>query len=594
MKHNQKITNDAAGSRAASTTMKSGKVKKPFGIQKKLLCIILPLFLLSFVITAALIFVNSSRTILSASKRTLEKEADSNIKTVTIKLLTSTGSTSVEQAFSQLTVYPKTRDELYTDVAQIQVMEEGRVFLVDTRSQTILSHSDPEYVGTVLSNCDPDSFYGEISAIMNSGSTNIDEASDGFEEYYVIVSYMDGAPWALVSYISKNYILSDLATLLYYIAGVFLIVLAVVFIVVSFTVRRMLLPIKSLTNTITTISDGDFSVDIQSKGNDEITIMSSSLKDFVEVMREVISDIRNISDQLAESSDVTKEIADTLNEASSSQADSMGDVKVTLDQVAAGVQELAEHATTLSSVVTETNIKGEDARENMQTTVDVASRGRSDMETVGSTMNSIVNSIKELQNIVTQVSESTEKINSMVALISDISDQTNLLSLNASIEAARAGDAGRGFAVVAEEIRKLAEISANSANQIGEIISQVNEDVAGMVEHTETSVAYVEENSRKITDTCEIFENIYKNVSHTNEILTNIVDRINQVEDVATNIAALSQEQSASTEEILASTDVLANNSLQFSADSKKVAESADKVSEASFTLTEHMKRFKI
>lgn len=594
MNNNETVLNGTENAQNPSAKDKSGKHKKTFGIQKKLLCIILPLFLLSFIITASLIFINSSKTILSTSKRTLEKEADSNLKTVTIKLLTSTGSTSVGQAFTQLTVYPQTRDELYTDVAQIKVMNEGRVFLVDTRSQTILSHSDSDYVGTVLSNCGADTFYGEISSIMNSGSTEINEANDGIEQYYVVVSYMDGAPWALVSYISKSYILSDLSKLLYYIIAVFVIVLAVVVIVVSITIRQMLLPIKSLTNTITTISDGDFSVDIRSKGNDEITVMSSSLKDFVDVMREVISDIRGISEQLSTSSDITKEVADTLNEASSSQADSMGDVKVTLDQVAAGVQELAEHATTLSSVVTETNAKGEDARENMQMTVDVASRGRADMETVGSTMNSIVDSIKELQGIVTKVSESTEKINSMVALISDISDQTNLLSLNASIEAARAGEAGKGFAVVAEEIRKLAEISADSAYQIGEIIGQVNEDVAGMVEHTETSVSYVEENSRKITDTCEVFENIYKNVSHTNEILTNIVDRINQVEDVATNIAALSQEQSASTEEILASTDVLAGNSLQFSADSKRVAESADKVSEASFTLTEHMKRFKI
>ncbi|MCD7835127.1 MAG: methyl-accepting chemotaxis protein [Lachnospiraceae bacterium] len=594
MQHTESDTVSATNNQTIKEEASPKKKKKIFGIQKKLLLIILPLFLLSFVITASLIFINSSQTILSTSKLTLEKEADSNLKTVTIKLLTSTGSTSVEQAFTQLTVYPQTREELYSDVADIKLMEDGRVFLVDTRSQTILSHSDSDYVGTVLSDLDADSFYGEISAIMSSGSTAINEANDGLEQYYVIVSYMDGAPWALVSYISKTYILSDLANLFYYIIAVFVIVLAIVIVVVSFFVRQMLMPIKSLTNTITTISDGDFSVDIKTSRNDEITVMSASLRDFVEVMREVISDIREISEQLAGSSDITKEVAGALNEASGSQADSMGDVKVTLDQVAAGVQELAEHATTLSSVVTETNIKGEDARENMKSTVDVASRGRSDMETVGSTMNSIVSSIKELQGIVTKVSVSTEKINSMVALISDISDQTNLLSLNASIEAARAGDAGRGFAVVAEEIRKLAEISADSANKIGEIIRQVNEDVAGMVEQTEMSVSYVEENSNKITDTCVIFENIYKNVSNTNEILTNIVDRINQVEDVATNIAALSQEQSASTEEILASTEVLAGNSLQLSADSKKVAESADKVSEASFTLTEHMKRFKI
>ena len=92
----------------------------------------------------------------------------------------------------------------------------------------------------------------------------------------------------------------------------------------------------------------------------------------------------------------------------------------------------------------------------------------------------------------------------------------------------------------------------------------------------------------------EIFENIYQNVSETNQILTDIVNQIAHVEDVATNIAALSEEQSASTEEILASTELLADTSLQFSNDSKKLAQDAEEVSEASFTLTEHMRRFKI
>jgi methyl-accepting chemotaxis protein len=272
----------------------------------------------------------------------------------------------------------------------------------------------------------------------------------------------------------------------------------------------------------------------------------------------------------------------------------MGDVKFTLDQLASSVQNLAEHAATLSSVVDETNTKGESAKVNMQLTVDVASQGRNDMELVGTTMESIVDSIKGLKNIVIRVSESTEQINSMVALISNIAVQTNLLSLNASIEAARAGDAGKGFAVVAEEIRKLAEMSAESASQIGEIITQVNDEVSGMVEQTETSVSYVEENSRKITATCDIFENIYDNVSRTNDIISDIVDRINQVDDVAANIAALSEEQSASTQEILASSEVLADNSLKFADESSSVSTSADEVSEASFTLTEHMKRFKI
>ncbi|MCM1045776.1 MAG: methyl-accepting chemotaxis protein [Candidatus Gastranaerophilales bacterium] len=574
--------------------MKKQSSKKVFSIQKKLLVTILPLFLLSFVITAALIYVNSAQTILSNSKRTLEKEALSNVKTVTINLLMSTGSESLEAAYTTLTLKPSTRSALYQDVTQIRVMDEGYVFLTDTRSLTILAHRDDTLVDTRLTDYEEGTFLGDIRALIASGSTEIASISDGNEKYYVIVSYIEDTPWVLVSYISEAYILSDLQMLLYTICGVFVVILLIVSLVVSISIRKMMKPVQSLNQVLTTIADGDFTVAINTKGNDEIAVMSRSLEDFVSVMQEVIRDIHDVSDQLSAASDSTKAIAGALNVASEAQAESMGDVQITIEQVAGGVQDLADHAVTLSGVVSTTTQNGENALVNMKKTVSVASGGRGDMQEVGSTMDTIVESIKHLKDIVTKVGSSTEQITSMVTLISDIADQTNLLSLNAAIEAARAGEAGKGFAVVAEEIRKLAETSANSASQITDIIDQINVEVNGMIEQTGQSVSYIEANSKKVTASCQVFEDIYKNVSDTSRILNEIVSEIKQVDDVANNIAALSQEQSASAAEIQASTETLSNASLQFSSDSRKVSESAEEVSAAAFTLTEHMRRFKI
>lgn len=574
--------------------MKRQRSKKVFGIQKKLLSTILPLFLLSFVITGALIYVNSAETILKNSKRTLEKEALSNVKTVTINLLMSTGSESLEEAYTNLTLKPSTRSALYRDVTEIRVMDEGYVFLTDTRSLTILAHRDETLVGARLTDYGEGTFLGDIRALIDTGSTEIASIADGREQYYVVVSYIEDTPWVLVSYISERYILSDLQKLLYTIGGVFAVILLVVVLVVSVSIRKMLKPIQSLNQALSTIADGDFTVAINTRGNDEIAVMSRSLEDFVSVMQEVIRDIHDVSDQLSDASDSTKSIANALNVASEAQAESMGDVQITIDQVASGVQDLADHAVTLSEVVNTTTQNGENALVNMRQTVNVASSGRSDMQEVGSTMDTIVESIKQLKDIVTKVGSSTEQITSMVTLISDIADQTNLLSLNAAIEAARAGEAGKGFAVVAEEIRKLAETSADSASQIANIIEQINVEVNGMIEQTGQSVSYIEENSKKVTASCQVFENIYRDVSDTSRMLTEIVNEIKQVDDVATNIAALSEEQSASAAEIQASTETLSGTSLQFSTDSRKVSESADEVSAAAFTLTEHMRRFKI
>ena len=494
----------------------------------------------------------------------------------------------------QLTMLPEKCTAIYEAVNEVVIMEDGYAFMLDTRKNEIVAHRDETLVGTSLSDYSTGTFLGDIISQMQANNTDLLNISDGIAQYYVMLSYIEDTPYVIVSCINQSSILSQLTKLLYTIAGVFALVILLVIVVIVIFLRIALKPMQTLTDTLTAITDGDFTVNVKSKGKDEIALMSNSLNNFVEIMRNVISDIRDVSSQLDNSSKTTKQISGTLNQAADSQADSMGDMKVTLDQVAAGVQELALHATTLSDVVNETNQRGSQAKENMQQTVTVASQGRADMEEVNKAMDSIVNSMSQLEQIVDKVGASTEQINTMVGIISDISDQTNLLSLNAAIEAARAGEAGRGFAVVAEEIRKLAEVSASSASQISDIISQVNSQVSYMVQQTGQSVTYIKNNSTKITASCEIFERIYENVTDTDNMLTEIVERIARVDDVATNIAALSEEQSASTEEILASTEVLADASLQLSQDSHIVAKSADEVSEASFSLAEHMRKFKI
>lgn len=568
--------------------------KRIFSIRRKLILTVVPLFIVAFAVTAVLIFYNCTQIILSNAQRTLLKETESNAKTVTISIMIAANMGDVREAYRQSVEIPVAMDYIRDSVQQISVMDEGYAFLVDTDDFSIIAHRDDSLMGTVIAEYPEGTFLGDISVQLAAENTELFIVNDDTESYYVIASYIKRTPWVLVSCVSQSYILSDLMKLTYLIIGLFVTILVVVTVAVSVVLRKALKPVGTLTDALTTITDGDFSVSIPEKGNDEITVMSRSLNGFVEIMREIITDIRDISNQLGELSGSSKQISGALREAAEGQADSMGDVKITLDQIANGIQELALHATTLSDVVNQTNERGKSAMANMRYTVDVASKGRTDMEAVNQAMDSIVQSMSQLSDIVDEVGNSTRQINSMVEIISDISDQTELLSLNAAIEAASAGEAGRGFAVVAEEIRKLADISSSSAFKISEIITQVNSQVSYMIEQTEQSVLHIEANSGKITAACDIFENIYKNVAETGNVLSEIVTEIANVDDVATNIAALSQEQSASTEEILASTELLADSSLQFSSDSKEMARGADSVSDAAFALAEHMRKFKI
>ncbi len=576
----------------------STKKQRRFGILQKLLCVILPSFFVSFFILLVVNFFTSKETLTDSAIRTLQQESLATVQDITIDMVTATGAPSLNEAYLTIFERPSTLSSIYKNVEYLEVMDCGYAFLVDTATGKVLAHENSSIKNSILFEIQDNTYLEQIAEMVQTipkqGEIPVKLLNDGSNSYYVIAQPFDDMPWALVSCLPDSYIDDELTAMNMRMIVIIAILLLICTAVVSILILRILAPVKKLTNALVTITDGDFTVNISNSGSDEIAVMSQALEEFITIMREVIADIRDVSNQLSEHSVSAKKVSEELSETSAVQAESMGDMQVTLDQVANGIQELAMHATTLAEVVNTTNTESRNANEKMQTTVDVATKGREDMEQVAATMSAIVSTIRQLENTVAEVGTSTARINSIVQVISEIAAQTNLLSLNAAIEAARAGEAGRGFSVVAEEIRKLAEISSSSATQIADIINTVNTQVSDMVTRTGESVTYIEDNSSRITASCEIFDHIYQDVSSTSDVLQDIVVQIHQVDDVATNIAALSEEQSASTEEILASNQVLAEGSLQVSDDSKQMEEIAETVSAAAFTLAEHMRRFKI
>lgn len=581
-----------------SKTSSIPKARRKTGILKKLLLTIIPSFFVSFSILLIVNFVNSRQTMTDSAVRTLRQESLAAMQEITISMVTSTSSSSIGEAYEEIFNHPSSLWSIYTKIERLSVMDCGYAFLVNTETGQILAHGENNIKNTSIYDADANSYLGQIAQMLRtipkSGDLPVNKLRDGSASYYVITQPFSGMPWAMVACLPESYVTDDLIAINIRMILIITALLFTVTILVSVIISRILAPVKRLTGTLTTIADGDFSVNISASGNDEIAVMSSALEDFIVVMREVITDIRTVSDQLSEHSASAKTVSEALSDTSETQAESMGDMQVTLDQVADAIQELAQHASTLAAVVDSTNQDGTAADEKMQQTVIVAAKGREDMEQTSAAMAVIVSAMQNLKEAVGKVGASTEQINSIVQLISEIAEQTNLLSLNAAIEAARAGEAGKGFAVVADEIRKLADISSSSATQIAHIIDEVNHQVENMTERTNESVTYIEDNSSRIAASREIFDCIYQDVSETGGVLKHIVEQIHHVDDVAANIAALSQEQSASAEEILASTRVLAETSLQISSESKTMAKSTETVSEASFTLAEHMRRFKI
>nr|WP_180953654.1 HAMP domain-containing methyl-accepting chemotaxis protein [Bacillus sp. T33-2] len=341
-------------------------------------------------------------------------------------------------------------------------------------------------------------------------------------------------------------------------------------------------PLKQLIHQMKEISEGeaDLTKQIIVKNKDELGEVSQSFNHFIQSIREIIANIKSSSEQVAASSEEFSANAEQS--------------KRTSEHVAFSMQEIAAGASRQSSMTEQSNISLRESAVGLSNitsfTADVAAMatgvkekaeiGASSVNKIVNQMQSIHSSVEGAADGIVSLPNSASKISNITALINEIAGQTNLLALNAAIEAARAGEHGKGFAVVAEEVRKLAEQSSKSANQINEIvvviqsetehtvdaIENVKEDVtSGQVITTETSTQF-----NDILDSIEMVSSQLQEIAATAQqlasgfdMVTSSVAEISSLTKATTSgseaVAASTQEQLASSEEILNAANSLAS-----------------------------------
>ena len=479
-------------------------------------------------------------------------------------------------------------------IAHIQVivdsfisMDDAQAILVDKDNMSILSKSDDTLTGRLS---DGTGFLGTIGnriSQQNYTAMTLDGNIVDFRE-------ITGTNWVLVSYVPESAVFSELASLRTTMIVVAVVVLAVILVLMERMIHFMIKPIRSLTDSIVTMASGDFTVDIKTKGNDEITLMGHSMKEFTAAIRSMINDISNISETLKGQAESSTSVSGGLYEASLKQSKNIDELNGTVDQLSASVQEIAESATALAVVVSDTRDSSNNAEDKMNVTVEVAEAGKNDMQKVGEAMGLIEQSINGLQESIDKVGAASQEINKIVGMIGEIADETNLLALNASIEAARAGDAGKGFAVVATEIGSLATNSNQSVQKIQTLINEVTSLVGETVDKAKDSVDEINTSSRRVHQAVATFDTIYDNIVDANRVVNDMAANMLKVADVSTNVASITEEQAASAELISRNAGNIASESKNITDDSEKVAETARKLADTSEKLMTQINSFRV
>lgn len=479
-------------------------------------------------------------------------------------------------------------------VSSKSILNTGKLFLVDSSNNKIIAIGDDSMINTSFTMENPNELIQTIAKTVNVNENSVKELTSNGISYSVCVQAINNTPWKLIGYVSHEEVLSSLNDLQKIVIELFIVAVILIIILIERVVHFIIKPVKELNHTIKSITEGDFTVEVKVKGNDEIATMSSSMQRFIETMHNTIQEVGKMSESLDHQAKNSSRVALELYDSAETQSNAMTELNQTVDELAMAVSEVAENATELSIVVTEASQDGKEASIKMKDTVAISEKGKADMGQVSMAMTNLNDSIEQLIKSVEEVDESSEKINNIVLLIGEIANQTNLLSLNAAIEAARAGEAGKGFAVVASEIRKLAETSQESVNNITELTSNIASLVNNTIQKTQESADNIKHSINLVGTAENTFEDIYNTVNETNNIVQKMMEKVTKVDEVATSVAAITEEQSAAAEEILATSENLSNHAKKVTENSHTVDEDAAKLLETAENLNTSMKMFKI
>ena len=270
------------------------------------------------------------------------------------------------------------------------------------------------------------------------------------------------------------------------------------------------------------LSDGDLSIEIGSTGSDETGQLLSSMKNMIVSFNTMIGSIKSSVQSLDTSVDTIKTLAGKTSEGTRAQADQANQISVSAEEMSQSIIDVANNATGVK-----------DASTNA---MEAAMNGKKVTQEAVAEVNKVHDSSAELASTIQKLNQRVSEVAKIITIIDDIADQTNLLALNAAIEAARAGEHGRGFAVVADEVKKLAEKTMNATKEITHHLTTVQKES--------------QETTRSMEVTSAEVERVTQYMREVEQSLGNIVSSSEQVRDQILQIATAVDQQSATSEEI--------------------------------------------
>ncbi|MGL4731373.1 MAG: methyl-accepting chemotaxis protein, partial [Clostridium sp.] len=460
-------------------------------------------------------------------------------------------------------------EKLSQKVANMTIGKEGYAQVI-SNSGIIISHKNPQIITRNVNE------FKEVQSIVDNNAqfSNLELNNEKMLVYNLKNSSMN---WNIIAMLPQKEMLSKyINTIKSPIIFSLIYVPLVIIVLVLVIKRKIVTPIINVTNDISKIGDGDFTVKIESKKklNYEIESINNALTKTINSICEILEKLKMasltlrdstslVAKQAMQSSDAAIDIAGNINNVSNIA----GIQNDKIDNIISTIKDLEQE-------INNSNIYSKELNNACEETKFCCDDGINSIVELKNIFDKNLKANEEMANEVEVLNESSSKIEYILESIKELTSQTNLLALNASVEAARAGEYGKGFKVVADEVKKLADESARSAMQINDVINQMKNIISRVIEKTVNSSKIMDETKSSISSTNENFKNILnsmetvnKNVTKVDTSLYNIgenkeivVEKVLEISSLGQNVLASSQEVSAATEEQCASLEEVATS----------------------------------
>jgi len=325
-------------------------------------------------------------------------------------------------------------------------------------------------------------------------------------------------------------------------------------------------PLSRAVDVSNAIANGDLTIKIQSDSNDETGQLLQSMDNMVTNLKKLIANMKETSSNMASASEQLSASSEQMSKGVISQSDRSAQIASAAHEMSQTVVEIAKNASSIAA--------------SASGTANIAREGENIVEKSVSEVKDIAKTVSESSKVMVSLGERSKQIGDIIRVISEIADQTNLLALNAAIEAARAGEQGKGFAVVADEVRKLAERTAKATSEIGSMIGAIQDEV-------QKSVTSMGEVSKMVGTGVEFS-------TQTGEALEKIVSSVSELQMMVQQIASATEEMSATSEHISGDIMAVARVSKETSTGSEQIADASSEVARLASRLLTMGEQFKV